>query len=122
MSYQKQPWEMTLQEYADSIYNNPEEQYLCKENNIKELKEYRQTLEDLLAKKIKPSKVIGTGYKNPRKVAITWLEQRIRDYKAIVDGTKIHSVIKANYECYIRAAIREGKVPPIHQLSNYLYH
>ena len=84
---------------------------MCKENNIKELEEFKQTLADLLIKKIKPSKVIGTGYKYPRKVAIEWLEQRIVEYQAIVDGTIIHPVVKANYEYHIRKAIREGIIP-----------
>jgi len=107
----KAPWEMTLQEYADSIYNDPTESFLCKENNIEELKEYEQILEDLIAKKIKPSTVIGIGYKNPRKVAIEWLEERIKEYQAIVDGTIIHPVIKANYETGIRIAIGRGIIP-----------
>lgn len=111
MKCEKEPWGMTLQEYADSIYNDPTESFLCKENNIEELKEYEQILEDLIAKKIKPSTVIGIGYKNPRKVAIEWLEERIKEYQAIVNGTAIHSVIKANYESHIRKAIREGIIP-----------
>ena len=70
-----------------------------------------QILKDLIAKKIKPSTVIGSGYKNPLKVAIEWLEERTKEYQAIVDGTTIHSVIKANYESHIRTAIREGIIP-----------
>ena len=110
MADKKETWEMTLQEYADSVYNDPTETYLCKENNIEELKQYEQTLADLLVNVIKPSSVVGIGYKNPRKVAIDWLGERIEEYQAIVDGTKIHSVIRANYDSSIRKAIREGTI------------
>lgn len=108
MKCEKEPWEMTLQEYADSIYDDPTQRSLYKENIIADLKEYEQRLDDLLIKKIKPSTVIGTGYVNPRMVAIEWLEQRIEEYRAIVNETIIHSVVKANYESHIRTAIRQG--------------
>jgi len=102
---------MTLQEYADSIYGDPTQGILYKENIAADLEKYKQTLNNLLTKKIKPSSVIGTGYKNPRIAAIEWLEQCIEEYQAIVDGTTIHSVIKANHGYHIRKAIREGIIP-----------
>ena len=111
MKCEKEPWEMTLQEYADSIYNDPTQRLLYKENIIADLKQYKQTLDNLLAKRIKPSSVIGTGYKNPRMAAIEWLEQCIEEHQAIVDGTIIHPVVKANYDSHIRTAIREGIIP-----------
>ena len=98
---------MTLQEYADSIMNDPTQRSLYKENIIADLKEYIQRLEDLLAKRIKPSSVVGTGYINPRKVAIEWLGQCIAEYRSIINGTTIHSVIKANYESHLRTKSRE---------------
>ena len=81
----KEPWEMTLQEYVDSIMNDPTQRSLYKENIIADLKEYIQQLEDLLAKRIQPSSVVGTGYINPRKVAIEWLEQCIAEYRSIIN-------------------------------------
>lgn len=112
MECELEPWEMTLQEYAESIYNNPAESLLYKECIITDLKEYEQTLENLLAKRIKPATVVGTGYKNPRKVAIEWLTKCIGEYRAIVEGTAIHSVIRANYDSHIRTAIRKGLILP----------
>ena len=89
---------MTLYEYADSIMNDPTQRSLYKENILKDFNEYKQRLDDLLYNRIKPSAVVGTGYINPRKVAIEWLEQCIAEYQSIIDGTDIHSVIKANYK------------------------
>ena len=43
------------------------------------INELQQMKEDLLNKKIKPKDVVGTGYKNPRKIALEWLEKRIKE-------------------------------------------
>jgi hypothetical protein len=110
MKCEKEPWKMTLQEYADSIYNDPTQVVLCKESIVADLNRYKQLLDDTLTKRIKPSSVIGTGYKNPRMAAIEWLEQRIEEYQAIVDGTIIHPIVKANYETDIRIAIGQGLI------------
>ena len=108
---------MTLEEYAKTIYIDSTQRSLYKENIIKDFNEYKQHLQDLLAKKIKPSSVVGTGYVNPRKVAIEWLEQCISEYQSIIDGTTVHSVIKANYEYYLRTRsqmIHETYTPKAH--------
>jgi len=94
--------EFTLEEYADMIYNDPTQRSLYKKNIISDLQGYKNQLEALHNHKIKPSIVVGTGYVNPRKVAIEWLEQRIAEYQSIIDRTTIHSVVRSNYECYIR--------------------
>lgn len=104
--YVKEPWEMTLQEYADSIMNDPTQRSLYKKNIVIDFNEYKQHLKDLLAKRIKPSDIVGTGYINPRKVAIEWLEKRIAEYQSIINGTAIHCVIKSNYEYHLRARSR----------------
>lgn len=110
MADKKETWEMSLEEYAECVYGDPTQNLLYKENIKADLKQYEQTLHNLLANMIKPSSVVGTGYKNPRNAAIAWLSECINEYQAIVDGTKIHSVIRANYEYQIRKAIREGTI------------
>ena len=41
-----------------------------------ELEELAQLKKQLDNKTIRPSKIIGTGYKNPREVAYTWIEKQ----------------------------------------------
>jgi len=41
------------------------------------IEEYEVMLSDLFSGKIKPSKVVGTGYKNPRQVAAEWINKQI---------------------------------------------
>lgn len=104
--YNKEPGGISLQEYVDSVMNDPKQGMLYKEQIILDFNEYKKQLEDLLAKRIKPSSVVGTGYKNPRKAAIEWLEQCIAEYQSIINGTATHSVIKANYEYHLRTRSR----------------
>ena len=92
---------ITLQEYANKINDNPDHP-LNKENSFKKLHEYEQLLINLELKKIKPSSIIGTGYKYPKKSAIDWLNKCIVEYHEIVNGTRINPIIKANYEHMIR--------------------
>jgi len=86
-----------LTDYADNIFNNPEHP-LSRANTLKELHEYERLLTALALRKIKPSSIIGTGYKNPKKLAFEWLNEKISEHRAIYNGTQIHPVIKANYD------------------------
>ena len=106
----KDPWELTLQEYAETIYSDPEQKYLSMENIVAELEHYKQSLQDLHAMKITPRSVVGKGYVDSRKVAINWLNARILEYQKYVDKTAIHTVIRANHMCSVRQAVREGKL------------
>lgn len=61
------------------------------------LEHHQQTLEDLKAKRVRPSKVVGTGYKNTRAVAFEWLNSSIaHDEEAIASRGRSHSVNQAN--------------------------
>ena len=88
---------ISLSDYADNIFNNPEHP-LSRANTLKELHYYERRLTDLALRKVKPSEIIGTGYKNPKKLAFEWLNERITENREIYNGTRIHPVIKANYD------------------------
>lgn len=45
----------------------------------RDLDEHRQMLHDLNAGRLRPSKVVGRGYRNPRQVAVEWLERQIAE-------------------------------------------
>jgi len=67
----------------------------------KRLSEYKEDLQKLKNHNIRPSRVVGTGYKNARKVAFEWLNEQIEKYKEAIQ-TKGHSIElnHRNYEHY----------------------
>lgn len=67
---------------------------------------YNEAQQDLIAVRagtIVPSKIVGTGYKNPKKVAIAWLEERIATLReSIKSGGILDAVNLGNYNNYLR--------------------
>lgn len=51
-------------------------------NTQHELDRYRELLVQLNARQIRPSKIIGTGYKQPRVEALRYLAERIEQLTA----------------------------------------
>lgn len=93
---------LSLFEYAELIYNDPDQPVLNMDDIKQDLTEYKKLLFGVITGTVKPSSVIGTGYKYPKKEAIRWLNNSIDEYQNIVDRLKIHNTIVANYG-YLRA-------------------
>lgn len=51
---------------------------LTKKSLQEDIVDHYFTKKDLTNKRITPSRVVGTGYKNPRKVAFIWLNTQIK--------------------------------------------
>lgn len=65
----------------------------------------RQALADLHAHRITPRSVVGTGYKNGRKVAVEYLTKRIADGERDVESRgRTNSVNQSNVHCGLRKA------------------
>lgn len=72
---------------------------------VVDLLEYRALLADLKVGKVRPSRIVGTGYKYPRKAAEDWLNSQIKmiEQEIKTDGES-SSTMRANYEVYKRSA------------------
>ena len=57
---------------------------LTKEFLKKQIKEHTDTYHKLVNREIPPRSVVGTGYKNGRKVAETWLKEQITKDKYLL--------------------------------------
>jgi hypothetical protein len=53
---------------------------LSEKECIARLKDYEQMIEDLINHRITPSRIIGTGYKQPREIAFQWLAKQVIEY------------------------------------------
>lgn len=53
---------------------------LTEEQCIASIKEYERMIEDLINHRITPSRIIGTGYKQPREIAFQWLAKQVIKY------------------------------------------
>lgn len=88
---------LSLFEYAELIYNDPCQKSLCMDNIVIDLARYKTLLSGVRSGTVRPSRVIGTGYKYPKKAAIEWLNIVIDEHENVVDRLTIHTVIQANY-------------------------
>jgi len=65
---------------------------------IASLKEYEQMIEDLINHRITPSRIIGTGYKQPREIAFQWLAKRIIEYsRALITHGQEYNASNVEY-------------------------
>lgn len=61
------------------------------------LAEHEKDLTDLNAGRIPPRRIVGTGYKNPRKVAMQWLTEQIeKDRQALATRGRSDTVNRGN--------------------------
>lgn len=76
---------------------------LSEEGAISSLNSGKRSLEDLLAGKITPGSIVGSGYKNPKKVATEYLTKKIKEYtRAVETKGRSYSVNVANAEYVTR--------------------
>lgn len=76
-----------------------EEEGLSEAQACKELAGNKQALKDLLAGRITPGSIVGSGYKNPKKIAVEYLTRVIEEYsRAIETRGRSYSINVANAE------------------------
>jgi len=107
---------MNLQEYADIWYNSGEGVFskVGMEQELNKLENLKMQLE---LKKIKPSKIIGTGFKNPRKTAFEYLEKEIEKAKRLIDRKDLPYILKSNYNFALKNGSALG-MPTVNVAKN----
>lgn len=79
------------------------EQGCSKETFESRLAENRKRLEQLAAGTISPTKIVGSGYRNPKKVAREWVENQLRETeRALATRGRSDGVNIANAEYRLR--------------------
>ena len=74
------------------------------------LKSYQDDVMGLRDKTVKPSKIVGTGYKDGRSVAFSWLADRITELKASLNSTPAgfeDSTNLRNYAGYLSRLLKD---------------
>lgn len=74
------------------------------------LKSYQDDVMGLRDKTVKPSKIVGTGYKDGRSVAFSWLANRITELKASLNSTPAgfeDSTNLRNYAGYLSRLLKD---------------
>ena len=88
--------------------------YFSKKYALNELAEFELDLRRLEDGKISPSKIIGTGYKNPKKIAKEWLESQIKKQKSIIETNGLSNKINySNFKHNLFNAKKENIIPEI---------
>lgn len=86
-----------------------------RDSQVEKVTEYEQMLADLNARRITPRSVIGSGYKQPTKIARQWLTQSIGEAKAaLATNGRTIAVNVSN----TRGALRESGVT--HMLADHM--
>lgn len=88
--------------------------------------EYRENLTGLLMGQIRPSKIVGTGYKNPKQVASGWLRtqmhnetnpnQKVCEIKVSASGAGFISELKAK-KCQTFKALENGTLSLLNEAT-----
>lgn len=87
----------SYEEYKTRFFNS-DHSYFSKQAIEKELLETKKLLVQVKEGSIKPSKIIGTGYKNPKTSAIKWLNEKDREYQIRLESNGDCSILRGNYE------------------------
>ena len=98
---------MTYDEYREKEWTS-KRGLLREAPTRKERLEYIRLLNDFMAGHVKPSVVVGTGYKNPRKVAERWIKQKIKDLIHTIATRGDSETMRANYRCYCKNGLEGG--------------
>ena len=98
--------------YVSGIWNGDIQSFHMNESaRIKELSEDRKMLAGLMAGQVTPSKVVGTGYKNPRKIAKEYLEGEIQRIEGIISTKgQLDTTTQSNFLYHVFGLYNHGKI------------
>lgn len=100
---------ISYEEYMKDI-STGNRQGLSLERQKAKLLNYKADLIGVRDGTVAPKKIIGTGYKNPKKVAISWLEREIAELEADISTNSFSNTINlGNYSSYLSDFVRTGK-------------
>lgn len=87
----------TLINYAQKVWTDEISGEYCETYLNATLSGYIALLDKLTNNRIQPCKIIGSGYKNPRKSAFDYLNSQISKYTNYVNRKEIHPTTISNY-------------------------
>lgn len=97
---------------------NDEDGKFSKKSVETELAKYRKMYEDVKSGRVRPSEVVGRGYKKPKQAALEWITKRVEEYKEYIEQGYVKMAF-GNWKYHVKEAINSNVDVPDKVVIDY---